>query len=214
MRGPGLAGARCDKRIRTTTPSGYSTPKKKPGDATKLVDTARQLANALQARNPKADLRLEATFPRADLNYRPKRHWRGKTIGDMAKDVRAGYDLAAKTGPVIKGVILVGEAWVRATDTGVADKNPMDGVDAGKLNLWTFDNYRASTAGHYFKGLVVFGALTPQDPRSLGGNKCSGYELGLSVPEVKALQKVAFDQLVFSHPIKAAPMENLDTESP
>jgi hypothetical protein len=62
--------------------------------------------------------------------------------------------------------------------------------------------------------LVVFGALTLQDPRSLGGNECSGYELGLSVPEVKALQKVAFDQLATSHPIKAAPLENLATESP
>ena len=41
-------------------------------------------------------------------------------------DVRAGYDLAAKTSPVIKGVIPVGEAWVRAMDTGIADKNPME----------------------------------------------------------------------------------------
>jgi hypothetical protein len=111
-------------------------------------------------------------------------------------------------------VIPVGEAWVRAMDTGVADKNPLDGVDAGKLNLWTFDNYHASTAGYYLKGLVVFGALTLQDPRSLGGNECSGYELGLSVPEVKALQKVAFDQLAGSHPIKGAPLDNLATESP
>jgi hypothetical protein len=194
---------------------GFSTlDAQKPGDATKLVETAKQLATALQGRNPKADLRLEATFPRADLTYGPKGAWFGKTIGDMANDIRAGYDQAAKTSPVIKGVIPVGEAWVRAMDTGVADKNPLDGVDAGKLNLWTFDNYHASTAGYYLKGLVVFGALTLQDPRSLGGNECSGYELGLSVPEVKALQKVAFDQLAGSHPIKGAPLDNLATESP
>ena len=59
----------------------------------------------------------------------------------------------------------------------------------------------------------MFGALTLQDPRLLGSNECSGYELGLSVPEVKALQKVAFDQLATSHPIKAAPLENLATEA-
>jgi hypothetical protein len=194
---------------------GFSTlDAQKPGDATKLVETAKQLATALQGRNPKADLRLEATFPRADLTYGPKGAWFGKTIGDMANDIRAGYDQAAKTSPVIKGVIPVGEAWVRAMDAGVADKNPMDGVDAGKLNLWTFDHYHASTAGYYLKGLVVFGALTLQDPRSLGGHECSGYELGLSVPEVKALQKVAFDQLAGSHPIKGAPLENLATEAP
>lgn len=159
---------------------GYSTlDLQKPGDPTKLVETAKQLATALQAKNPKVDLRLEATFPRADETYGPKGAWYGKTINDMAKDVRTGYDLAAKSHPSIKGVIPVGEAWTRAMDVGVADNNSLDGIDAGKLNLWTFDNFHASTAGYYLKGLVVFGALTLRDPRSLGGNECSGFELGV-----------------------------------
>lgn len=194
---------------------GFSTlDAKKPGNPEQLVQTALQLAQALQAKNPKADLRLEATFPRADETYSPKGAWYGKTIGDMAKDVRAGYDLAAKSSPVIKGVIPVGEAWVRAMDAGVADSNSLDGTDAGKLNLWTYDNYHASVAGYYLKGLVVFGALTLQDPRSLGGNECSGFELGLSVPQVKALEQVAYEQLKLSYPIKAAPLENLALEAP
>ena len=135
---------------------GYSTlDLQKPGDPTKLVETAKQLATALQAKNPKVDLRLEATFPRADETYGPKGAWYGKTIGDMAKDIRTGYDLAAKSHPSIKGVIPVGEAWTRAMDVGVADNNSLDGIDAGKLNLWTFDNCHASTAGYYLKGLVV-----------------------------------------------------------
>ena len=194
---------------------GYSTlDLQKPGDPTKLVETAKQLATALQAKNAKVDLRLEATFPRADETYGPKGAWYGKTIGDMAKDVRAGYDLAAKSHPSIKGVIPVGEAWTRAMDVGVADNNSLDGIDAGKLNLWTYDNYHASTAGYYLKGLVVFGALTLKDPRSLGGNECSGFELGLSVPQIKSLQQVAYDQLAVSFPIKAAPLQNLETEQP
>lgn len=194
---------------------GFSTlDAKRPGNPEQLVQTALQLAQALQAKNPKADLRLEATFPRADETYGPKGAWYGKTIGDMAKDVRAGYDLAAKSSPVIKGVIPVGEAWVRAMDAGVADSNSLDGTDAGKLNLWTYDNYHASVAGYYLKGLVVFGALTLQDPRSLGGNECSGFELGLSVPQIKALAQVAYEQLKLSYPIKAAPLENLALEAP
>lgn len=194
---------------------GFSTlDAKKPGNPEQLVQTAQQLAQALQAKNPKADLRLEATFPRADETYGPKGAWYGKTIGDMAKDVRAGYDLAAKSSPVIKGVIPVGEAWVRAMDAGVADNNSLDGTDAGKLNLWTYDNYHASTAGYYLKGLVVFGALTLQDPRALGGNECSGFELGLSVPQIKALQQVAYDQLKLSYNIKTAPLDNLAVENP
>ena len=194
---------------------GFSTlDAKKPGNPEQLVQTALQLAQALQAKNPKADLRLEATFPRADKTYGPKGAWYGKTIGDMAKDVRAGYDLAAKSSPVIKGVIPVGEAWVRAMDAGVADSNSLDGTDAGKLNLWTYDNYHGSVAGYYLKGLVVFGALTMQDPRALGGNECSGFELGLSVPQIKALEQVAYEQLKLSYPIKTAPLENLAAEAP
>ncbi|PUE31902.1 SGNH/GDSL hydrolase family protein [Limnohabitans sp. Jir72] len=194
---------------------GFSTlDAKKPGNPDQLVKTALELAQALQAKNPKADLRLEATFPRADETYGPKGAWYGKTIGDMAKDVRAGYDLAAKSSPVIKGVIPVGEAWVRAMDAGVADNNSLDGIDPGKLNLWTYDHYHASVAGYYLKGLVVFGALTLQDPRALGGNECSGFELGLSVPQIKALQQVAYEQLKLSYPVKTAPLENLAVETP
>ena len=192
---------------------GYSTlDLQKPGDPTKLVETAKQLATALQAKNSKVDLRLEATFPRADETYGPKGAWYGKTIGDMAKDIRTGYDLAAKSHPSIKGVIPVGEAWTRAMDVGVADNNSLDGIDAGKLNLWTFDNFHASTAGYYLKGLVVFGALTLRDPRSLGGNECSGFELGLSVPQIKSLQQVAYDQLAVSFAMQGVPLQNLATE--
>ena len=194
---------------------GYSTlDAQKPADPTKLRETAKQLATVLQAKNPKVDVRLEATFPRADETYGSKGAWYGKTIGNMAQDVRKGYDLAAKSHPAIKGVIPVGEAWVRAMDAGIADNNSLDGVDAGKLNLWTYDNYHASTAGYYLKGLVVFGTLTQRDPRSLGGNECSGFELGLSVPQIKALQQVAYEQVAQSYPIKAAPLENLEAEQP
>ena len=194
---------------------GYSTlDAQKPGDPTKLIETAKQLATVMQAQNPKVDVRLEATFPRADETYGSKGAWYGKTIGNMAQDVRKGYDLAAKSHPAIKGVIPVGEAWVRAMDAGIADNNSLDGVDAGKLNLWTYDNYHASTAGYYLKGLVVFGTLTQRDPRSLGGNECSGFELGLSVPQIKALQQVAYEQVAQSYPIKAAPLENLEAEQP
>ena len=79
--------------------------------------------------------------------------------------------------------------------TGVADPNPYDGIEAGKLNLWTYDHYHASTHGYYLEALVIFGNVTGRDPRSLGDNECSAYELGLSRPEAKALQQVAFDQL-------------------
>jgi hypothetical protein len=82
--------------------------------------------------------------------------------------------------------------------TGVADPNPYDGIDAGKIDLWTYDHYHGSTYGYYLEALTVFGSLTGRDPRSLGDTECSAYELGLSRAQARALQQVAFDQLAAS----------------
>jgi hypothetical protein len=165
-----------------------------PGDPRKLVETSAQMAALLRERNPRVDIYLLATWSRADQTYVSSGPWAGKPIEAMARDVRAAYDLAA-TRITAKGVLPVGEAWTRAMQTGVADANPYDGVDAGKLNLWTWDHYHASVAGSYLQALVVFGGLTGRDPRGLGDAECSAYELGLSRPQAKALQEVAADQL-------------------
>jgi hypothetical protein len=91
--------------------------------------------------------------------------------------------------------------------TGVADANPYDGIDAGKVNLWSYDNYHASTYGYYLQALMVFGSVTRRDPRSLGNNECSGFELGLSPVQVGALQQVAFDQLAAAGVVNPAPLK-------
>ena len=103
-------------------------------------------------------------------------------------------------------MIPVGEAWTRAFQTGVADPNPYDGIEAGKLNLWTYDHYHASAYGYYLEALVIFGSLTGRDPRSLGDSECSAFELGFARPQVKALQQIAFDQLATSGAVPPAPM--------
>ncbi len=167
----------------------------KHGDPAKIVATSRQLAEWLRERNPKVDLYLMATWSRADLVYKGNGPWFGKPIETMARDVRAGIDKAAAGAPGIKAVIPIGEAWNRAMQAGVADPNPYDGIEFGKINLWTNDQYHASTYGYYLEALVVFGSLTGRDPRTLGDNECSAYELGMSRPQVKALQQIAFEQL-------------------
>ena len=48
--------------------------------------------------------------------------------------------------------------------------------------------------------------MTGQDPRSLGDNECSAYELGISTAEVKKLQQVAFDELAANGPITPNPL--------
>ncbi len=175
----------------------------KPRDPAKLVATSKQMADVLRAKNPGVALFLMATWARADHVYPAKGAWAGQPVDVMARDIRAAYDqAAAATKP--KAVIPVGEAWTRAIQTGVADGNPYDGIDAGKVNLWTYDSYHASTHGYYLEALVIFGSVTGRDPRALGDRECSAFELGLSRTEVKALQQVAFDQLASAGTVMAA----------
>ena len=185
---------------------GYSTlDAKKPGDPATLVDTAHRMSELLRVRNPAVEIRLMATWPRADQTYEPRGAWYGKPIEAMAHDLRAGYDRAVAATPGLKPVVPVGDAWIRAMHAGVADANPYDGIDAGKVDLWTNDHYHASNFGYYLEALVVFGSVTGLDPRSLGENECSGYELGMSRPQVGALEQVAYDELAASGAVLAPP---------
>jgi hypothetical protein len=194
---------------------GYSTlDPRKPGDATVITAAVHQMAEFLRIKNPAVDIRLMATWSRADQTYEPKGAWYGKPIETMAKDVRAGYDLAAKATPGVKSVVPVGEAWTRAMHAGVADPNPYDGIDAGKIDLWAYDHYHASTYGYYLEALMLFGNITGLDPRSLGDGECSGVELGLSRKQVGALEQVAFDELMADGSINATPQKFAKSATP
>ena len=176
---------------------GYSTlDADAPRDPKKLVATSRELAELLRAKNRDVDLYLMATWSRADQVYPAEGAWAGRPIAAMATDIRAAYDAAAAAASAT--VIPVGDAWNRAMRTGVADSNPYDGIDADKLDLWTFDHYHASTYGYYLEALVIFGRVTNRDPRSLGERECSAFELGLSRAEAQTLQQIAFDELAMT----------------
>lgn len=177
----------------------YSTlDKAQPGNPELLVRSARQLAELLRGKNPYIDIRLIATWSRADQTYPTTGHWHGKPIEQMALDVRAAYDVAAQTSPAIRGVIPVGQAWNRAMQSGIADPNPYDGIEFGKVSLWTHDHYHGSTYGYYLEALMIFGDLTGLDPRSLGKGERAAFELGLSGAQAVALQEVAYDELMAS----------------
>jgi hypothetical protein len=175
---------------------GYSTlDSEKPGDPAKLIATTRSMAELLRAGNPQVQIHMMATWSRADQTYPASGRWAGQPIEAMAHDVRAAYDKAAAAVSPKATVIPVGESWLRAMHTGVADSNPYDGIDAGKVDLWTYDHYHASAYGYYLEALMVFGEVTGRDPRSLTDGECSALELGLSTAQARALQQVAFDEL-------------------
>lgn len=161
-----------------------------PGDPATLIKYSGVLARAFHDRNPKVDVRLVATWSRADQTYKPGGAWYGQPIDRMATDVRAGYDKAGRASSLIGGVIPVGQAWNRAIASGLADPNPFDGKDTG-INLWAPDAYHASVYGYYLEALTIFGSVTGRDPRSLGANELVAKELGIGAGTAAALQKVA-----------------------
>jgi len=175
---------------------GYSTlDADKPGDGGKIVDYSARLAQLFHNANPQVDMRLVATWSRADQTYPPAGHWFGKPIETMAMDVRAVYDQAAAHSLYIRAVIPVGQAWNRAMAKGIAARNPDQGVGPDQINLWAADNYHASVYGYYLEALVIFGSVTGRDPRSLGREEQAATQLGISPAKALALQRVAFETL-------------------
>ena len=168
---------------------------RRPGDPTMLLKWGKELAELLRSKNPQVDIRLVATWSRADQTYPEKTPWHGQQIEKMALDVRVAYDQLAKLSPAFHSVIPVGEAWNRAFKAGAADPNPYDGIAFGQVDLWTFDHFHASTYGYYLCALMVFGDITGLDPRSLGTDERAAFELGLSSAQAEALQRVAADEL-------------------
>jgi hypothetical protein len=176
---------------------GYSTlDQSKPGDPALLVKYSRLLADLLHEKNTNVDIRLMATWSRADQTYLRDGHWYGKPIDAMEKDIRAAYNLAAAGSPFIKGVIPVGETWNHAMEVGFADPNPFDGIARGQVDLWTFDDYHGSTYGYYLEALTDFGAITDLDPRSLGKNERAAMELGVSNDQAVKMQTIAYEELL------------------
>ena len=165
------------------------------GDPALLVKYTGIFSDMLHGRNPQVKIYLTATWSRADLTYPPRTPWYGKPIAQMAKDVDAGYRLAAQKTPGINGVVPVGLAWNRAMDRGLADNNPYDGITEGTIDLWARDNYHASSYGYYLEALLVFGRVTGRDPLSVGTSETSIRELSLDPAVIAKLEKIAHDEL-------------------
>jgi hypothetical protein len=165
----------------------------RPGNPDLLVQYSGLLSQALREQNPKVDVRLTSTWSRPDQTYQPKGAWYGKPIGQMALDLRAGYDQAGHAANL--RVIPVGQAFTRAIAAGLADPNPYDGFEPGKINLWAPDNYHASAYGYYLEALTIFGQVTGRDPRSLGANEHVARDLGIAADTAATLQRVAAEQL-------------------
>ena len=166
-----------------------------PGNPDKLKTYSALLTGALAKTNPAVDIFLDATWSRADLTYKNASPWLGQPIDAMEKSVQAGYEQAAAVSSNVRGVIRVGAAWNDAITTGLADANPYDGIDPGKINLWAPEGYHASPYGYYLEALMELGQVTGYDPRLLGSSESAAAYFGFTAAQTTALQQVAYNQL-------------------
>ncbi len=194
----------------------YSTlDRERPGDAKRYKAGVGDLARLFRARNARVAIYLTATWSRADLVHAATGRWHGQSIDTMALDLRAAADDAMAAIPGLAGVVPVGEAWNRSFATGVADPDPYDGTARGQVNLWAYDDYHGSLEGYYLEALLIFGAVTRDDPRALGRNERAADELGIDPVVAVALQQVAFDQLAAEETWKPRPpVSSRDVPSP
>jgi hypothetical protein len=190
--------ARINKPWDVVVMHGFSTlDQVHPGDKTLLLSSSKRIADMFLKANPSAKLYLFATWGRADQVYPDTAApaWKGKSVQQMGKDVEVAYEQAAKEEPRYAGIVPVGLAWNQAIDTGVADANPYDGIDAGKLDLWAYDHYHASAYCYYLEALMDFGKITGHDPLELDGKDRVAEALGISPVQSHALMQVAHDTL-------------------
>lgn len=179
---------------------------KHPGEATGFVAAAAQLQALVHEASPSARVYLLETWARADQVYRtPGGRWHGQSLEAMQADLHAAYARAAASAACIAGVLPVGDAALRAVQDGVADRDPYDGIEAGKVDLWGPDHYHFSAWGSYLEALVIFGRLTGRDPATLGAASRAGRELGLSAAQIEAAQGVASRQLRATRAVAVSP---------
>jgi hypothetical protein len=125
----------------------------------------------------------------------------------MTEELRLAYDNAAQMAGAdgsggYAGVAPVGEAFLRAVTEGVATRNmwAADAATDGLIDLWFDDGTHASTWGSYLSALTLFGTITGVNPFSLGAGEIAARELGISVADALALQRIAALQLGFAVP--------------
>jgi hypothetical protein len=145
--------------------------------------------------NPQAAVYLYQTWVRPDPTYPADTPYAGEALEAMTADLAAAYAAAAVGNGRIAGVVPVGEAFMRAVQTGVALRNPY-APEPRKLDLWwAEDQFHSSVHGSYLSALVMFGALTRVDPTSFGANERAASDLGITHRDAMALQRVAAAQL-------------------
>ena len=141
---------------------------------------------------------LYQTWARPDLTYLEGEPYFGEPLEAMGHDIRDAYAQAAALNGRIDAIAPVGEAFLRAVQSGVAVRDPF-APDRHGLDLWWHeDQFHSSAYGSYLSALVLFGTVSGIDPASFGANERAAAALGIAPVDAERLQRVASEQLAAS----------------
>ncbi len=167
--------------------------------ANKLV-TAIDAADASAGRG-KTSVYLYETQPLASYTYTSpliqgsstggiNQPYVGDPIESMANDLHNAYRNVAAQNANITGVAYGGDAWIRAIQAGIAERNPYVSNSATQVDLWDSDvnaaccttpiGYHPSKYGAYLNALTLFYTLTGYDPNRFGGGEQAAAALQIS----------------------------------
>lgn len=156
--------------------------------------------------NPEANIYLYQTWARPDLTYPAGAPYAGEPLETMTADLQGAYAQAAATHGGITGVVPVGEAFMRAVQSGVALRDPYLAQNKGFDLWWHEDQFHPSGHGAYLSALVMFGAITRIDPASFGAAERAARDLGIAPLHAMQMQTVASQQLRASgHALERSP---------
>ena len=110
----------------------------------------------------------------------------------MGRDLHDAYVREFTANGHFKAIAPVGDAWLSAFRSGLAERNPFK-PEQGKINLWGADSYHPSIYGAYLNALVLFETITGKDPRQLGEKERAAAALGIEPAMAVVLQKLAFE---------------------
>lgn len=173
----------------------YSTkplPKARGGDPAVFQKGAKGIVDLVRNKAGKdTKIWLYQTWARPDQVWPKGAAYHGLKfpLVAMVQDLRAAYAKVAKELGVT-GVVPVGDAFLRAIDGGLADRNPYTGIGKGLINLWAKDNYHASKYGSYLSAVSFYARITGADPRKLPtGEGSAAKALGISANHAKRLHE-------------------------
>lgn len=204
----------------TPLPNPNSLGNATRGNFDNFVSGANTLVGAIHgadtsAGKPAADIFLYETQPLASYSYTSpliqgsstggiNQPYVGAPIETIANDLHTAYAAVAAQNPGISGVAYAGDAWIRAIQAGVAQRNPyLDAEPAGQVNLWdgpadlaaacctTPIGYHPSKYGAYLNAVTLFDTITGLNASRFGAGEQAAMALGIDGATAQALQAVA-----------------------